>query len=221
MLIGNQDSLKQLALAVDAICANSQISEIPFSKVLSLAENLSQIDQDQLRLEYVDRLREASRKVTDEEAAARIQQVFADYDKRNSLVGKTFDLAGAQFDGQPIDVSQFENKVVAVVFFGLRHDVSRELLSRLTDYEYLVSDGVEFVLDCVDDDVEPEKLGPLTKLRGVHVVTKSSAPGYLDQCPISKVPYVVIMDRQHTVVEVNLNVDKLRASLEQLLGSGN
>ena len=71
MLIGNQDSLKQLALAVDAICDNSQISEIPSSKVLSLAENLSQIDQDQLRLEYVKRLREASRKVTDEEAAAR------------------------------------------------------------------------------------------------------------------------------------------------------
>ena len=106
------------------------------------------------------------------------------------------------------------------MFFGLRHDISRELLSRLPDYEYLVSEGVEFVLDCADEGIKPEDLEPLAKMRGVHVVTKASAPGYFDQCPISKVPYVLIMNRQHVVVEVNLNVDKLRASLEQLLVSG-
>ena len=221
MLTGNEDSLEQLAFAVDAVTANSQISEIPFSKVLSLAENLSQIGKDDLRKEYVDRLREASKKAENDAASARIQEVFADFDKRNSLTGKTFDLAGNLFDGQPLDVKRLDGKIVAVVYLSLRQRASQELLSRLNDYEYLVSEGVEFVLNCVGDDVKPEMLAPFAKMRGVNVVTKSSAPGYWDQCPVSKVPYVVILDRKHNVVAVNINVDKMRAQLEKLVGGDN
>lgn len=221
MLTGSEDSLNQLALAVDAVTANSQISEIPFSKVLSLAENLSQIGKDELRQEYVDRLRDASKRAGNDDVSARIQEVFADFDKRNSLTGKRFDLAGNQFDGQPLDVARLDGKIVAVVYFGLRHRASQELLSRLNDYEYLVSEGVEFVLICVRDYVKPEALASLAQMRGVNVATKSSAPGYQDQCPVSKVPYVVILDQQHTVVAVNINVDKMRAQLEKLVGTGN
>jgi hypothetical protein len=221
MLIGNEDSLKQLALAVDAVTANSQISEVPFSKVLALAENLSQIDRDDLREEYVSRLREASRNVTDEELSARIRQVIDDFDKRNSTVGKIFDLAGNQYDDLPMNVGQLSGKIVVVAYLGLRHRVSLEFVLRLSDYEYLVSEGVEFVVVCVDDSFSTDELAVLAEKQGVHVVTKVSAPGYLDQCPISKVPYLVVLNRQHNVVAVNVNVDKLRGLLEEVVNSSN
>lgn len=219
MLTGDEESLRQLARAVDAVTADSEISEIPISKVLSLAENLSQIGQDELRHEYVERLREASKNVTNEATAALIHQVFSDYDKRNSLTGQAFDLAANQYDGQPLEVDQLDGKIVVIAFFGLQHNVSREFLLRLVDYEYLITQGVDFVLDCVDENADPTALKSYAERRGIHVLTKSSSPGYFEQCPISKVPYLVILDRNHDVVAVNVNVDKLRSQLEQLVGT--
>ena len=220
MLMGDEESLKRLALAMDVVTRNPQISGIAFSKVLSLTDNLSQIGKEELELEYVKRLRDASNNVTDEDLSAGIQEVWANYDKRNALSGKTFDLTADQLHGQPLDMERLKGKIVAVIFFGQRHGKSLDLIARLHDYEYLISEGVEFVLCSIDEHPKPELLSPLTKVRGINLVTKFGARAYREQCPVSNVPYTLILNRQHTVVATNIHEDDLRTRLEQLVKAG-
>ncbi len=219
ILSGDETAIKELGEIVDNIDASdNNVSAVPIAKVISLVESLQQIGKFELEKKYIDILRQTSLETEFVQNENLVADTLRDYEKRKALINQTFDLSGSRFDGSPIELEELQGKIVVILFYSASSSDSGDYLNRIVDLQYLSSQGVKWII-CSAENEPNENLQKsiATANPKFIVVSKQSAPNYLEQCPISKVPFVLIIDRDQKVIDVNVYVDQLRIKLEKLL----
>ncbi len=193
--IGSRRVYRNLIEAIDCLSQSGREEQ---------ADNLMQLLKDSVSL------------IQDEVTINHVELMFEMLEKRENLIGTEFVIRGVDFTKQQV-ANNFNDRITVVVFFSM-HDVdSIQALTRFKNLSYLESSGVRFVAVCGDAAAFPQ---PFTTLvAGIPSMTfldDASSEEYMKRCPVSFVPYVLILDRDHKVVANNPLVDRVRVMLEQM-----
>ncbi len=221
VLARDEVSIEKLKQLVDAISASKFVSATPYRNTLSIVEDLSQIDANELRQTLAEKLRDSADAITHAQARKTVADLVADYDKRTALEGKPFDLG---LDS--IATSETSGKdygATIVLFFSLQVTRSTDVVSLLSSRDFLPlppTAKIRFVLVSIDEFPAAEVTARIKTAFGEVVeniiVTPPESAHFLKQCPISTVPYMIIVDRNRRVFRANVDIEKLREEIQAL-----
>ena len=152
-------------------------------------------------------------------------QVADRNDQRHSILGKPLKLAGLDFREEPIDFSDYQQKIVAIVFISFNDSHVLDGVGVLSNLKFLEAMGVRFVCceaipryDVKSGLVITDQIKSIVNtLAGSALIPYSGATELLAQHPIVTTPYAIILDQQHNVIRTNVNLDSLRETLQGVL----
>lgn len=138
------------------------------------------------------------------------------------LVGKPLEVEGFTLEGQPLDLSAFEGKVVLIDFWATWcGPCLAEIPNILKNYQKFHDQGFEVVAISVDRDLEAlnqflaEEQPPWTVLADNHPKNQASMAQSLD---IRGIPAFVLLGKDGSVAAVNCRGKLLEQELTKLLG---
>ena len=138
---------------------------------------------------------------------------------RNTAVGKPFDFSDLNADGEPVDLLQFSDRPVLLVFYSPNNPKSRQLLKNINGTYNLISrTGVRVVAIAVDEaktDNTPIELSP------EWVNIKSSPPPgrtseIFKRCPVTSVPYFAVVNHAGVLEKINIPVANIKTVIENM-----
>ena len=145
--------------------------------------------------------------------------------QRCQLLGQKLSLSGTLIDGQPMPVAEFDDRVLVVVFFGFSEPNSVAALDSITaQVADMKERALRLLAVCVDDPGErsdlTDRLSALQQNSPEWTICRAADSGanpILEQCPTRELPRVVLVDRQHQVVAINVVPDDVDWQLRLLL----
>lgn len=134
--------------------------------------------------------------------------------KRMAALNQPWSFEGVDVNGRKIDVSKFTDKVVVVLFWSPREDrLAAAQFSLLEQLNLLVgSSGVRFVTVQVEEI--PGKLVEANPAWTNILHKKENPSNYSLQCPVNKVPYYLIVDRDGIVKEMHVSYEELKTKID-------
>lgn len=221
VFLTESEGLQELSAAISKVVANPKISSVPLSKLLSLTENLSQVNQSELEQKLVDDLKKVMNAQTREIVIERMQAVFDRYETRKALVAKEIALSGTTYDDKPIQEIS-DNKVVVLAFFSVRNETSMSYLESINLLRFDSGDNVLLLAACVETNMNQSMCNEFQRRFPRLELTKpESAPELMTICPVAKVPYVLIIDQTGRVVSLNVHMGSIREQVQRVLGGEN
>jgi len=149
---------------------------------------------------------------------------------RCQLVGKEW-----QFNGKPIrdltwqqdlDLDQLKGRVVVVIFWSINHPDSLNVIRDFnTKALELSRKRVVVIAVCVDEMFDETFLRLCRNMRGYLFVgypkgvdcVPPSEISMLEQCPVDRLPFAVVIDDQGIVRSVNVPVDELKSTIDAVV----
>ena len=134
--------------------------------------------------------------------------------KTMAALNQPWSFEGVDDNGRKIDVSKFTDKVVVVLFWSPREDrLAAAQFSLLEQLNLLVgSSGVRFVTVQVEEI--PGKLVEANPAWTNILHKKENPSNYSLQCPVNKVPYYLIVDRDGIVKEMHVSYEELKTKID-------
>ena len=140
---------------------------------------------------------------------------------RCDALGKPAKFSGFDVKGRPFTKERFDGRIVAVIFWSLKSDRSKEELLQLhrerSQYSSLPADIVTVCLDR-DPGIEfGEIVGHMGRFTSCDP-TKSGTDGipFTKQVPVTQVPQILLIDQQGNISDTNVPSDNLRSHIEHL-----
>lgn len=144
--------------------------------------------------------------------------------RRCELVGSVLQLKGTKYDDSSFDETEFKDQVVVVAFFSLADREFRKKLRFIQqERRQWAGKPVREIAVCIDrPKVSPsgktqlEQLEQVAKLLPGWLICKRDPQGDLpifDQCPSEVASRVMLLDRNHRVVEIDILPRELRSQI--------
>ena len=138
---------------------------------------------------------------------------------RNRAVGKPFDLSDIDANGEPVDLVQFADRPVLLVFYSPNNPNTPSLLQNLDDiYDLIGRTGLRIVTIAV----EPPKADavPVKMNRSWVNIESSPPPGRTSEifkrCPVTHVPYFVAINHSGELEILNLPEANIKTVIENM-----
>lgn len=140
---------------------------------------------------------------------------------RLNLVGKPLVLKGQNSAGKMLSTEEQKGKVTLVIFWSATEPASVKLLQQLLQvYRRYQPSGLEIVSYCIDKNISQALsiFGNQTP-PWVSMYRKADASDQLgpEKAGVQQLPYLVLLNREGIVVNVNVPIRKLTDELEKLL----
>lgn len=214
VLVGTQDSIRQLESIVDTISANPIVSTPVFLCTIGVIENLRPIDEKELENQLVAKLQLAIPAIPEDTTREQVSKGLSEYEIRRNLIGKIFDPANNLVSHVN---SRNTHTATLIVFFSHKSSSSAKLISSLNEVENIVNMKVPCLLVCIDPSLTSDETEEIKAVFPAgNLIGPPDNADYLAECPILSVPYIVILDGEQKVVDVNVRVDQIRDELAKL-----
>lgn len=178
------------------------------------------IGRHDLAKRILEQLKNSALKNTNEAAQLQGLRVVKFGLIRNELVGKPIDLNENDSNGNPIDVSRLTNRPVILLFYSPNAPRTSDVFNNLRfTYELIRRTGVQVIAVAVEKaNAEKFESGFDPSWISVDSSIEDTSKIFL-QCPVSHVPYFVIIDRNGVVDSLNVPADQLKTKIEALEAS--
>ena len=140
---------------------------------------------------------------------------------RLNLVGKPLVLKGQNRAGKSLSTEEQKGKVTLVIFWSATEPGSVKLLQQLLQvYRRYQPRGLEIVSYCIDKNISQaisifgNQTPPWISMYRKTGVSDHQGP---EKAGVQQIPYLVLLNREGVVVDVNVPVRKLADELEKLL----
>ncbi|MFO7902972.1 MAG: TlpA disulfide reductase family protein [Pirellulaceae bacterium] len=184
--------------------------------------------------QYINVLQQTGKYETARQLCQLVQETFADHEdealrqrseevvqmalQRLDLIETPLVIEAPRVNGVPLDFTQYEGKVVLVMFFSATvQGVQQELMNVKNMYQQYHDQGFEVIGVSVDSDAAALKqLLDEIQVPWATVTSKELA----DQCGANMLPYGVLLDRDGKVTDIFVQGQTLNAKLESRFGAG-
>ena len=138
--------------------------------------------------------------------------------RRISLLGTSLSLEGNLFDGTPFDADAYQGKVVVVAFWIASPSCRQELLGLKSLHEQYREQGLEVIGVSLDRDrADADRFLSEIQPSWTNIVLSNAS---LQQYALELVPFLVLADRQGTILAISVRVQSLTERLPALLDGG-
>ena len=189
--------------------------EVPiptYLKAILYIENLYRIGESELAKALFQEVSGKVSKLENTEAQSKIQIALDAHEKRISLVGTTLVLDVVDCNGQPLK-ARISQKPVGLLLFTKNAVGALKYIQAINSLE---ASDVKFVAIGVDQS-ERSAMEPLARqFQSIHWVAGSDAKDVLSQIPITFSPYLILIDKNGKVNNVNVGLANMRNALKQL-----
>ena len=211
--IPDQQTISQLETIVTAIENNPNVSVSSYADIFAIVEGLRRINQNELETRLMDRLRGSTGKIKDRDKQNQVLKLFDGYDTRNNLFGHAFDL-GREFADNPALPT---DAATVILFFSPFQKLSCTWVASAMSLDQLDPLTTRYIIVCTDaalgNDLAQEIKDEFPN--GI-LIGPDGKDIYLQQCPITHIPYIIILDRNKRVAAVNVDIDEVRTWLLDL-----
>ncbi len=143
--------------------------------------------------------------------------------QRLDLIGKKLSLAGVDRMGTPVKESDFDKRVVMILFYAIRNDPSS--LDYLNRFHQVGSHYAEnsAPIRAIAVPTAPLNASEVTRRDGSQSATIfcdwniNERPVLLDRFPVTRVPYLLMLNHEGIVSRVNVPVDEFEQEAGLLL----
>lgn len=192
------------------------------SHVADILERTEHYEEAQQVLAALD---ERFQSVEDEQLKAIVEEIVVNGRKRMALLGQTLSITGRTLDGQPLDTSRLQGKVVLIDFWATWcGPCLQEIPNIKRHYELYRDKGFEVIGYNLDERrSDLERFFATQKLPWPTVVSEDDERiGFnsplADQCGVRSIPFLVLLDQNGKVVALHPQGDMLGKKLAELLG---
>ncbi len=134
---------------------------------------------------------------------------------RNDALGKRFDLSDTDARGNALDLSQFENRPCLITFYSPNSPQAAEIISRLeATYQLVSRTDTKFIVVTVDQPMEGQTAIDLNPEWIAINNDPNQKSGIFERCPVSHVPYWVLIDKSGSLVALNVPAEQLKTRIE-------
>ncbi|MEM7456872.1 MAG: hypothetical protein AAF456_21185 [Planctomycetota bacterium] len=215
--IGEESAIEEVKTIVDGVIESGLAGRGVYLELLEMCEGMVHTGHGELGNELLDRLERSVPEIKEELTRVEVELIFQRRVQRNALKGEVFDLSGTDVLEREISSAQLDGKAVVIVMFSMVDADSLSPVRRLGDYAQYSSSGVEFIAACGDSEKGAEVYQTLIEsLPDVVFTSGETGKEYLKRCPLTYVPYILILDREHRVVELNPDMEDLRTILNSI-----
>jgi hypothetical protein len=209
----DQTTVNKLESLVALISDEPDVSVSTYSNILSCIEFLEPEVHKDLRISLINRVRSTVANITNEDKREQVVDLIDRYVVRDSLIGKPFDLRS-----ELVENSALPDKAPSVVLFVSSASPDRnELIENLKSLDQLVPLTNRYIIVYTDSKLT-EEVGDQLKLdfpNGI-LIGPEEKDSFLEQCPITHVPYIIILDRNGRVAAINVDISQVRNHLSTL-----
>ena len=140
--------------------------------------------------------------------------------QRNSLVNSRWQFDETDFQNQPIDDGKFAGAVTLIVMYPQNNPQTAQFLKTMQSLERAFQGrNVRMIYMAVTKSVaEGGQLDVSVAKNNVLLATSLEKPNkYLQQCPTTRLPYLILIDKSGNVSSINVPLKALKTRIESLL----
>ena len=216
--IGYQD---QFLVMVKQLATRKDMGKEIYREILWAERWLEEINQYEDAEKMLSILEDNLSNHSDETFSQIVAEDIAKARIRLNLVGKPLVLKGQNRAGKSLSTEEQKGKVTLVIFWSATEPGSVKLLQQLLQvYRRYQPRGLEIVSYCIDKNISQaiSIFGNQTP-PWISMYRKTGASDHQgpEKAGVQQIPYLVLLNREGVVVDVNVPVRKLADELEKLL----
>jgi hypothetical protein len=210
--VDDKQTVNKLESFVKKLDVNPGVSVSTYSNVLSCIEFLGSGFSD-LKKSLVDELRSSIAKIPNNYKRDRVNDLIERFDVRNNLLGKPFEL-GTEVGKE---LAEPEKVPTVILFLSLANPETTEWVEMLQNLDREHPLESRFLIVCTDSNLPEDRSHKIkNEFPNAILIGPEETSDFLQQCPITHVPYIVVLDRENRVAAINVDIDRVRDQLRKL-----
>ncbi len=209
---------------LDVVRKLSNMRDIDFDTYRELMTAIGWLEEVDLYDEAKMSLANISRNAPGYSNPQLVEQAEIDVQKgigRLNLLNQKLTVSGQNADGLRVTTDQFDNPILVLFFWSADYSQSLQGFEQFMGVREKFGQSVQCIGVCVDREVDQAKAMFGAENRGwknIYRTTNQDDEASIKSTRVQFVPYVMLLDQQHRVRDINVRARDLIDNVETLLG---